>query len=99
MNRIPLWKYMNQLQRTSWGTAMLGFFVNFTTTVSSGGVVTHRNWAALAFGAITVLLALISLPESLGDEEHRKEKLAAVGVAVILGALHIARGFGMFYSG
>jgi hypothetical protein len=99
MDKIPLWPYLSKLQQTSWGAGLLGFFINFTTTVSSGGVVVYRNWAALVLGGITILLGIASIPESLQAEEHRSEKLAAVGIAFLVGVLHIARGLGMFYSG
>ena len=99
MKRIPFWPYLNNLQKASLVTALLGFVISFTTTVSSGGVTVHRNWAALAFGVLTLLLGLASVPESLRSTEHRSEKLIAFVVAILIGALHVARGLGVFYSG
>ncbi|MDH4135137.1 MAG: tetratricopeptide repeat protein [Anaerolineae bacterium] len=99
MKRIPFWPYLNNLQKASLVTALLGFVISFTTTVSSGGVTVHRNWAALAFGVLTLLLGLASVPESLRSTEHRSEKLIAFVVAILIGALHLARGLGVFYGG
>jgi len=99
MKRIPFWPYLNNLQKASLVTALLGFIISFTTTVSSGGVTVHRNWAALALGVLTLLLGLASVPESLRSTEHRSEKLIAFVIAIVIGALHVARGLGMFYGG
>jgi hypothetical protein len=99
MNRIPFWPCLSNLQKASLVTALLGFVISLTTTVSSGGVTVHRNWAALAFGVLTLLLGLASAPESLRSTEHRSEKLIAFAVAILIGALHVARGLGVFYSG
>ncbi len=99
MERIPFWPYLSKLQKASLVTALLGFVISFTTTVSSGGVTVHRNWAALAFGVLTLLLGLASIPESLLSREHRVEKLIAFVAAILIGALHVARGLGMFYEG
>jgi tetratricopeptide (TPR) repeat protein len=99
MKRVPFWPYLNNLQKASLVTALLGFVISFTTTVSSGGVTVHRNWAALAFGVLTLLLGLATVPESLRSTEHRSEKLIAFVVAILIGALHMARGLGAFYGG
>ena len=99
MNRIPIWPHLSSLQKASLVTALLGFIISFTTTVSSGGVVTHRNWAALVFGALTLLLGLAGAPESLRAAEHRNEKLIALVAAILIGAFHVARGLGIFYVG
>ncbi|MEA3340656.1 MAG: hypothetical protein U9R15_11870 [Chloroflexota bacterium] len=99
MNRIPFWPHLGSVQKASLVTALLGFIVTFTTTVSSGGVIVHRNWAALVFGGLTLLLGLASTPEFLSSSEHRTDKLIALAAAILVGALHVARGLGMFYSG
>ena len=99
MDRIPFWPYLGNLQKASLVTALLGFFINMTSTVTAGGVTVHRNWAALVFGALTLLLGLASAPESLRDAEHRNTKLIVLVVAILIGVLHIARGLGVFYPG
>ena len=99
MDRIPVWSHLSGLQKASAVTALLGFIISFTTTVSSGGVVVHRNWAALVFGALTLLLGLASAPESLQATEHRSEKVIVLVVAILIGAFHVARGLGVFYPG
>ena len=99
MKRIPFWPHLNNLQKASLVTALLGFIISFTTTVSSGGVTVHRNWAALVLGILTVVLGLASAPEALRSTEHKKEKLIAFIAAVLIGAIHIARGLGVFFSG
>jgi hypothetical protein len=90
---------MTQFQKASWVCGLLGFIIKFTTTNSSGGVVVHRNWSAMIFGILALLLALISLPESLNDSEYRNQKLGAIGVAILVGVILLAMGFGVFYSG
>ncbi len=99
MNRIPFWPYLGSVQRASLVTALLGFIVSFTTIVSSGGVTVYRNWAALVFGGLTLLLGLASTPEFLSNSEHRTDKLIALAAAILVGAFHVARGLGLFYSG
>jgi len=99
MNRIPIWPHLSGLQKASLVTALLGFVITITTITSSGGVVVYRNWSALAFGVITLLLGLVSAPESLRDTDYRNGKRIALVVAVLIGALHVARGLGLFYAG
>ncbi len=90
------WSYLSSLQKGSLVTALLGFIINITSTVSSGGVTVHRNWSALILGILTLLLGLASAPEALRSPEHRNEKLIALIIAVVVGGIHIGRGFGVF---
>jgi hypothetical protein len=99
LSRIPFWPHLGSVQKASLVTALLGFAVNFTTIVSSGGVTVYRDWAALVFGGLTLLLGLAGVPESLQSSEHRTDKLIALAAAILVGAFHVARGLGMFYSG
>jgi hypothetical protein len=99
MKQIPVWKHLEKVQKASLVTALLGFIISLTTTVTSGGVTVHRNWAALVFGILTIILGLVGVPGALQSPEHKKEKLIALVVAVLIGTIHIARGLGAFYSG
>jgi hypothetical protein len=98
MKNFPFWAYLSRGQKASVVTAILGFGINFTITVTSGGVTVHRNWAPLILGILVVVLGLASAPGALENTEHKKEKVIAFIAAVFIGVIHIVRGLGVFYS-
>lgn len=75
-----------------------GAFAPFVMKVErvsiANGVVTYRDWAAVAGGATAILFALIAIPFV------RRAKVPPLWIAVVilagLGGYQIARGFGAF---
>ena len=94
------WKDLSGSSKAALIFAVLGFVINLTSTTSSSvnGVTTcsHTDFAALALGALTLLVASVGLtrirdlrPEALNLN------IAVLVAADIIGIVHILRGIGI----
>lgn len=71
--------------------AIVPFFVNISVT--QNGV--YRDYVAIGAGGAAILFALISLTTIL-SEEDKGARFGLFGAALVLGAVQLMRGFGVF---
>lgn len=96
----------SDLNRAAQGTiicAILGFFVQVRTLSVEGTSCTFTDYAALVFGAMTLvaaglaLRAAMSTPEVDADFRPDSVRLVAIG-GLVVAAIHLLRGLGILFS-
>lgn len=94
---LPIGGPSLSLQGVALAAAMVPFVCHYAETRTVNGVVvSYIDYVAITAGLIAIPLGLWGLFKARSATERRGVSLALAGAAVVLGAVQLALGFGLF---
>ena len=100
------WSDLNRVAQGTIICAVLGFVLTVQTTSLDGDGCRYTDYGALVFGAMTAVLAGLSLRSAVGGdaaaraaEAFRPESVRVVGIAgLVVALIHLLRGLGILFG-
>ena len=95
------WSDLNRVAQGTIICAVLGFVLTVQTTSLDGDGCRYTDYGALVFGAMTAVLAGLSLRSAVAGDAaaFRPESVRVVGIAgLVVALIHLLRGFGILFG-